>query len=623
VSSVASPASDERPGGLDWASDPGRATPGAGRLAGSARHLWLLIEAAALLAAPGLAFAILRLRPMAPPGLPDPSISSTYIFAPRDYFYRFETLFSPTARMREGARVGFLVPARLAYLAFGAVPGFFVLRYLLALVAVVPAYLLLRRLYGLGAGAVAVAVIMSSPVMVTAWGTDFPDAAVVSYLIGGLACLVMPAAGRRARLAWLAGSAFLFTMAVWSLATSAVFVAVVLAAYLTVRLLRDRTGLVPDVAVLAGAAAVVTAGLAPASAATLSQWNYVTPTIDAVRFLAKPAQEALWHSANWRWAPYRSYVLVPPAVALACIVVLRRWRQVGPAQLAVGLGAVVAVVVAFLLQFADKVQILEEHYFYSTLWSTLLLGLIVVLAELTRPLASHRLLQWVPAALVVAAALLYETDPHVPAFGWAPVGFILAGALVVVAGVAHRLVSSGRLPTARLAGGTSVVAIVGLALVLTVAPYPRHPVLPGTIYDPPTGYASALGGSATLLIDNYRITSEIRAFVGNATYKGEHVLTCLRTHDSLTDSALGVFHSGFDQLSNSCPRIDRRAALALIKQRRAGQVLAMSERKMRIRILLRELAPLQPFVVRSTVLRSGRQRLHLWLIEIPRYLRPS
>ena len=45
--------------------------------------------------------------------------------------------------------------ARLGYLAFGALPGFFVRRYFLALITVVPAYLLIRRLYGIPAAAMA------------------------------------------------------------------------------------------------------------------------------------------------------------------------------------------------------------------------------------------------------------------------------------------------------------------------------------------------------------------------------------------------------------------------------------------------------------------------------------
>ncbi|MGA8922169.1 MAG: hypothetical protein WB682_03415, partial [Candidatus Dormiibacterota bacterium] len=175
--------------------------------------LGTLAEGIVVSLSPVLAFFGLRLRLMPIPDLNDPAMHTTFIIDPQSIFLRYTAAFTPSERLREGSRVAFLIPSRLSYLLFGAVPGFVVFRYVLALIAVVPAYLLLRRLYGRSAGAVAAVVILSSPVVITAWGTDFPNSAAISYLTGGLACLAMPSL--RHRTAWLAGAAVLFTMAVW------------------------------------------------------------------------------------------------------------------------------------------------------------------------------------------------------------------------------------------------------------------------------------------------------------------------------------------------------------------------------------------------------------------------
>ncbi len=625
MSSVVAPAEGQAPPTDPTAAPPAhdaRRSGGAHLASRGTRRPWALLETSALLASPVIGFYVLRLRAMAPPVLPDPSMSSTYIFDPRDYFYRFNTTFTPTARMREGARVGFLVPARLSYLAFGAVPGFFVLRYVLAVVAIIPAYLLLRRLYGVGAGVLAVVTIMSSPVIVTAWGTDFPDSAVVSYLLGGVACLLMPAAARRARVAWLVAAAFLFTMAVWALATCAALVAVILAAYLVVGLVGERSHLWIDVVLLGVVAVAVTVGLAGASAAEFGQLDYIRPTINSIQYLATPSQEAMWHSANWRWAPYEAYVLVPPALAAAWMVVGRRWRSLGSAQLVVALATVGEVVAALLLQFVAKVQILEEHFFYSTLWAALLLGLVVLLAELTRPLATHRLWRFAPAVLVVAVALAYETDPHVPAMRWLPVAAILAVGLVGVAYVAQRLASGARPALSRVASGMAVVGIVGVVLVLTVAPSPNHKLLVNTAYNPPTGYDTALGGNANELVDDYRLISGIHAFTGKATYRGEQVLTCWTSADQELMDAIGQFHAAFNLLPGYCPDLGPADA-RMIRFRRPAQILVVSETPVRIHVMLRHLAGLGAFVARSEVRRAGPYDLRLWLVEIPRYLAPN
>ena len=89
------------------------------------------------------------------------------------------------------------------------------------------------------------------------------------------------------------------------------------------------------------------------------------------------------------------------------------------------------------LQFVGTVQTLEQHYFSSTLWAGVCLAFAITVAELARPLSDRPLARWLPAAVLLAVPLGYEADPHVPSFGWLPLGAILAAA-VIVAAVAAR-----------------------------------------------------------------------------------------------------------------------------------------------------------------------------------------
>ena len=301
------------------------------------RHgLGLAVEAGAVALSPVVAYFVLRIRGMAPVPLPDPSMHTIYIVDPREMFMRYSAALEPTARLREGAQVGFLVVAHLFYVVFGAVPGFFATRYLFALIAIVPAYCLLRRLYGIPAGALAIIALLSSPVLITAWGTDYPDSAVVSYVAGAVGCLAMPCRGRW-RSVCIALAGLLLTMAVWSHGMGMVLAGVTVGVYATVRLLRGRQHLVQDGAVLAGVGVLATLVLMAASALVFGQLDFIRPTFAAASYLDQPSQILLFHSTNWRWAPYLAYLLVPPSViVMLAVTFARKLRAVPTPQLFVG-----------------------------------------------------------------------------------------------------------------------------------------------------------------------------------------------------------------------------------------------------------------------------------------------
>jgi 4-amino-4-deoxy-L-arabinose transferase-like glycosyltransferase len=589
---------------------------------GRSRAVWAAwLEALGVALSPAVAALVLRLRLMAPSDLPDPAMHTIYIVDPHQVFTRYAAVYASTARLRESARAGFLVPARLAYLAFGPAGGFFVLRYLLALIAVAPVYLLLRRLYGRPAGVVGVLVVLSSPVLVTAWGTDYPDSAVVSYAAGALACLVMPCSPRWRRW-WLAAAGVLLTAAVWSHGVAVPLVAATMVAYLAVRLIRDRAGLPGDLVLLAGVAVAVTVVLMGASAVLIGRGNFIATTWQAYRYLSQPSQVVQWHSSNWHWAPYVAYLLVPPAVLGGfAVAVARRGRAVATPVLMVGAVFATQLVVYIGLQFFGTVQTLEEHYFSSTLWAAVCLAFAITVAELARPLSDRPVARWLPAAVLLAVPLCYEADPHVPAFGWAPAGVILAAAVIAVAGAARWCGRFTRPLAAAVGLGAALVAFAGASLVLTVGPIPAHQALPNTVFDPPPAYASALGGGWATYLDSYRIAAALPLFAGPAAYPGEQILTWWPIADGspspFTEYA-GMYHGKFNTLPSNPPDFTG-ADRATLRARRPAELLLYNTSAASFPTALRNLSHFQPVLLRTTVLRSGSLVLHVWLIRLGKY----
>jgi hypothetical protein len=420
----------------------------------------------------------------------------------------------------------------------------------------------------------------------------------------------------RRRLAWLAAGAGFCTLAVWSIATSLPLVVVTVAVYGVIRFYRDRSRLIRDAAVMAGAALAVTAVLAIGSGVLLGKFDYIIPTVQSLIYLSHRSLEAMYHSASWRWAPYDAYLLVPPAiVGLWFIAVGRRLKMLPTPQLIIGLACAAQLLICVLLQFVGSVQILEEHYFSSLLWAGLSLLLAMTLVELSRPHA------WLLPALLVAVPLAYELDPHVPAFGWVPAGVAIVAIIAVLAVLATRLRAAVPGLPARLASGIALALIAGGLLVLTVAPIPAHAPLPNTIFDPDPAYATALGGDASEAVSLYVVTADIPAFVGPATYSDEQLLIWWpRDEQQRILGPIGIYHAFFDSIPGNLGALSAPGR-QIIEQRKAAQVLLLSFTGQDFAQSLTALSPFQPRLVRTGILRSGSVALHVWLIDLNRYFR--
>ena len=585
------------------------------------------LEGLLLLTAPLIVFVVLHERAMAPVDMVDPAVHTAFIMHPRDLLEGSNQGPSLLAWNRELARVGFLVPARAAYLLFGAVPGFFVTRYLFALIAIVPTYLLLRRVGGPAAGAIGVLVILSSPVALTSWGTDYPDSAAFSYLTGGLACLAYPGEARgrsgRVRSGAVVAAGVLFTLAAWSQTVTAALILPALVAAVAVRLWRDRSAVLRDLGLLVGLALAVTAALIPVSAVEIGRANFFTPNLDTLRTFSLPVMVARYHSRSWVWAPYLAYLLVPPAVLGAWLVSIGTTLRRIPTPFALLGGAAAGQLVAYAyLQFGRNVETLEYHYFSSMLWGSVLLTFAAVLTVIAAPLLRHPVARWIPSALLLVVPLVYEHIARLPTFGWHGTGVTLA---IVVIAIAIFARAADRLGGGRgmLIPGAALAGMITSVLLLTAASIPAHGRLPDTAKQryPDAAYESALGGDGTALVRGYRVAADLPAFVGGAARPGKLLQWWPPKEQPLLYREVGMYHAGSNRVTPLVPHLTgvSRKVLAL---RRPDAILLIGLTTKDFRTAVANLAPYQPMVVRTAAWHSGGVRVHVWLVTVHAFATP-
>jgi hypothetical protein len=403
--------------------------------------------------------------------------------------------------------------------------------------------------------------------------------------------------------------------------------------YVAVRARRERQDLLADLALMASCGAAATLLLAICSKLLLGQFNFITPTLRSASYLSQPSQEALYHSSSNAWAPYDNYLLVPPAVVLAFIVVFaRRLRRLPTPVLFIGVTGALALIVFAYLQFLGSLQALEQHFFSSTLWSTVNVLLALVVVEMARPIvafgrrhegvAPRRIAAAIPGLIVLAVAIGYEIVDFTPHMSWTWRGLAVAAAVVAVAAIYRLCVvwirdSEAGVPAALLAVG-AVTLVLGGVLMLTVAQPSPHGNLPNTVYDPYPSYSTALGGSQTPYVDSYAVDAQIPAFVGDPAYRGE-VLLQWEPADQFSElqGPMGIYHNAFTWLSSTFPK-PGRAGLRKIALWRVAQVVMISVTGQDFGTAVASLAPFMPRVVRRGILSHGTWHLHVWLVDLER-----
>jgi 4-amino-4-deoxy-L-arabinose transferase-like glycosyltransferase len=574
-----------------------------------------LLEALALLLSPLAAFFGLHVARMVRPDMIDPFLYTAYAQNGPDLIARYGDHFYYWVRL------GFLLPARASYLAFGALPGFYLLRYALALVAVVPVYLLFRRLHGRAAGALAVVVALSSPVVLRAWGTDYPDSAAVSYLFAGTACLVMPAASRRRRLVWVTLAGLSFSLALHSQAISAPLIAAAVLAYAAVNLRREPLDVLAHLAVMALCAVAVSAALAAVAQPVFGSSDIISPTVDAARHFQTPREVAKWHSRNWRWVLNDPYLLVPPVVVAGWLVArLGRLRGRGSrAELAVVVALALQVLAYTWLQFFGNSATLEYYFYSSMLWPGACLVTAFLLVALCAPLLRR------PATAALALLLAAVLPLLVTQFrAWVHFDLVPVGALVV-AGVLALVAVARMLPRNAAVAAVAAGLVLGGCFALTIGKPLGTPRLQGQAKLPQVRYDTVIAGDGRGEVEAYRVASKLHLVVPRARFRGDDLMLWYppAQSDRMNEPAAQyLWH--VNSLRETMPKLVP-SDVKLLRRRQPGVLVLLSATGTELPGAVRSLsaAAFEPTVLRRDVLSGRSQRLHVWVVQLANFTPPA
>jgi hypothetical protein len=570
-----------------------------------------LAEAVGLLTAPFIVFFGLHVRAMPRTLMIDPFFYGAYALDGSDLLQRFGTgnYFWP--------RVGFILPDSFFVTLFGPLAGFFTFRYVLALVATIPVYVLFRQLMGRAVGWIAVLVVLTAPVVLTAWGTDYPDSSAVSYLMAGGACLFIKPTTPRGKWLLPVVAGLFFGLAINSQVVAALTVAGVVTGRVVTGWPSGGRKLLADLSRVVLGAVGTTMILVVCTAVTLGHWDIFRPTIHALIQYRDPKVYALFHSTTWRWLIDDIYVMVPPALVVAWLIAawpaLRR-SSVPAAEVGFAVATAVAFALHAFLQFVGNSWTLEYYLYTSMLWATVCPLLVFTALRVFRGVRSHRPTR---AELAVVGGSLLGIPLVARAFrDQIQLEFRVAVLLVGVAGLGALIARYGRrLLILRVAG---VVCTVG-ALTLLVVGLPVSPtIFPGQIPYFTPDYGAALFADGQAEVDKYAIFAGLHEVVPTwSELPGGLVTWAPPAHSDVLNVATAQYLWLLEALPPEMPHLDHPTLAALIA-RRPRVLVMLSDTGAEFASAQQALSSggFANRIVRQATLRSGADVLWVRVLEL-------
>jgi hypothetical protein len=463
---------------------------------------------------PVVLLLVLRVSPYFGLNNGDPFVYVGYSNDFRNHVHRFGYTY-------HSVRFGLIFPLR-ASLVFGPVWGYFILRYLLYLLAIVPMYFALKP-YGRRLALLGPVLFVANPVAAQAIMTTHPDTIVVPAFTAVVCLLALclrqsgwkvPMLAASAGLvAGIALNANLFVVPLLAMAIGLVFVLFVMQR----RLVDALSG---SVAFVLAAGAVCLAGML-VYRHLFDDANIYRTSFNAMNDIS---DSTVWRSPSYEWLGTRRYIYAPLfALLLGAVALVRQRRSRQPlAADRLFLFAVTAASVMFFVahQFLFDGASLEIAYYFSYVIGPVCLLVAAAAAWLGVSRVSTAALLVVPVALAYASQLV-EIHKFV-------VFVVIAAALVAVA-----------------VRSTPRVSVAAMLLVMNLAwgasPRTIEPIAgAGFQYEP--HYENAFGEWDDHGFEEYRLASKLHTVLPSKDGNILPLLFWYRTGDGFLDAVEASYH---------------------------------------------------------------------------------